>query len=134
MASTFRCTIVTPEAQVFDQDVVYVSIPAHDGQVGLAHLRAPMLVKLGDGPLRIDEPGGASRFFFVGGGFAQMSRNVLTVLTAEALAVDQIDRAKAEAALAEALQRKAVGDTDVADRHREQTRARALIAMSSHRG
>ena len=43
----FQCVIVTPEAQVFDQQVTQAIVPAHDGLVGILTDRAPLLVKLG---------------------------------------------------------------------------------------
>ena len=84
MAATFQCTLVTPEQQILDEKVIYASIPAHDGQIGIEHLRAPLLVKLGYGQLRLDLADGSSEKFFVGGGFAQVKDDVLTLLTDEA--------------------------------------------------
>ena len=54
----FHCTIVTPEAQALDENIVQAVIPAHDGLIGILTDRAPLLVKLGIGPLRIDLAGG----------------------------------------------------------------------------
>ncbi len=133
MPVTFKCTIVTPEARILDEDVIYTSIPSHDGQIGVAPQRAPLLVKLADGPLRIDDAQGESRWFFVVGGFAQMLDDKLTVLTLEAVPVDQIDRQEAEAALAQALSTKAHSDDEVMQKYQRQTRARALISLGARK-
>lgn len=81
----FQCTIVTPEQQAFEASVKQAIIPAHDGLIGLLTGRAPLLVKLGVGPLRVDLPDGRQQFFQVEGGVAQMKDNRLTVLTTKAV-------------------------------------------------
>lgn len=81
MAETFRCTLVTPEEQVLDDDVTYVTFPAWDGQVGIAPGRSPLLARVGIGSMRLDFPGGASRWYMLEGGFAQMLGNRLTILS-----------------------------------------------------
>ena len=35
MAKTFRCSIVTPVASIFEGELTYASIPAWDGQLGM---------------------------------------------------------------------------------------------------
>ena len=70
MAETLQCTLVTPSAQLLDEEITYASVPAWDGLIGIAPMRAPLLIKLEDGPLRLDFTQGGSRWFFVGGGFA----------------------------------------------------------------
>src|SRR5690606_27623949 len=99
LAGTFRCTIVTPESPILDEDAKYVSFPAWDGQIGIMPNRAPLLAKLGAGPMRVDLASGQSRTFFVAGGFAQMKGNKLSVLSDEAKPAEQIDRASAEVAV-----------------------------------
>jgi len=131
MADTFRCTIVTPERQVFDEDLAYATIPAHDGQLGVAPGRAPMLVELGFGPAVLRDPGGAERAIFLGGGFAQMKAGVLTLLADEASRVSEIDTEAARADLEEALASRATSDAQQATRRRRIDRARALLAASA---
>ena len=73
---SFQVVIVTPEQQVLDETVSQAIIPAHDGQIGILTNRAPLLVKLGQGPLQLDLAGqqgrGTTRMFYVEGGIAQM--------------------------------------------------------------
>jgi F0F1-type ATP synthase epsilon subunit len=82
-AMSFRCVIVTPEQQELDESASQVILPAHDGQIGILTDRAPLLVKLGKGLLRVDLPAGQKKFFQVRGGVAQMKDNKLTILTEE---------------------------------------------------
>lgn len=80
----FTCDIVTPDREVFQETVNGVILPAHDGQIGVLTNRAPLLVRLGSGPLTAHLPGGSDRTFTVRGGVAQMKDNKLTVLTEHA--------------------------------------------------
>lgn len=95
----FRCTIVTPDEQAFDQQVEQVILPAHDGLVGILTNRAPLLMRIDAGPMQIDLPGGRKAYYFVEGGVAQMRENQLTVITNTAIASTQISPAEAEAEL-----------------------------------
>lgn len=129
MPTSFQCIITTPEEQLLDEQVGYVSLPAWDGQLGVQHLHAPLLVKLGYGPLTLTAEDGSKKSFFVGGGFAQVKDNILDVLTDEALPPERINRAEAEAALAEAQASKATGPNAIQRRQNDLSRARAMIAM-----
>lgn len=130
MPEPFQCTLITPQAQVLDDQVVYASIPAHDGQLGVAHLRAPIVTKLADGPLRLDYPSGESKHYFIGGGFAQVKDDKLVLLTEEAIPADKLDVAQARADLADALSSSALSDEQVADRDRKVARARAMAHLA----
>lgn len=91
MADPFRCTLVTPVAQMFDRDVTSVILPAHDGQMGVLHLHAPMMVQLGQGELKVmPADGGAEQVLSIKGGFAQVKDNKLVVLTDEATEVAEV--------------------------------------------
>ena len=84
MPGTFNCSVVTPEQKVFDGEVSYVVIPAHDGEMGFAVNRAPILVQIGAGQLKLTQAGGQKQTMKISGGFAQMKANRLTVLTDKA--------------------------------------------------
>lgn len=132
MPGTFRCTLVTPESQVLDEEVTHVTVPAWDGQIGFLPGRAPLLAKLGYGIMRMDLAQGGRRFFYIGEGFAQMKGNQLTVLTEEAQPPESIDPAEAEAALKEAQARVAGNEQEAMARDRARARARALVAAARH--
>ena len=121
----FQCTIVTPEQQALEATVEQAIVPAHDGLVGILTDRAPLLVKLGVGPLRVDLPGGQQRFFLVDGGVAQMKDNNLTVLTTLATPASEIKAETAKAEYAEAEARKVTDPKSLAARRRQMDRARA---------
>ena len=86
MAEPFSCTITTPEAQVFDAQVQSVTLPAHDGRMGVLRSHAPMMVELGEGELVIEglDRHAAKQRFAIQGGFAQIKDDRLVVLTGKA--------------------------------------------------
>ena len=98
---SFSCRIVTPSAAAFSGSVEYASIPAHDGQLGVADGRAPFLLKLGSGLLRLDTEGD-TQWFAVHGGFAQVGSEGLVVLAEQCEEPSEVDLETARAALAEA--------------------------------
>lgn len=129
----FRCVIVTPEQQVLDESLTQAILPAHDGLVGVLTDRAPLLAKLGQGPLRVDLAGGQTRHYYVDGGIAQMKDNRLTILTNEATPATEIDAEAARAEYAEAVARKITEQHTYEDRERQLTRARAKQQLASTR-
>ncbi|MFW5682411.1 MAG: ATP synthase F1 subunit epsilon [Phycisphaeraceae bacterium] len=127
MPEPIRVLIITPAKQAFEGEATYADIPAHDGQVGIQHLRAALLTKLGTGVLRLETSDGERRFF-LDGGYAQVKDDVVTLLTDEAIDARRMDRGEVEAAMKSAKALK--GDTPDAQAHkdRETARARAMLA------
>jgi len=83
----FKATVVTPESMVVEADVTSVKFPAHDGLMGILVHRAPMLTKLGSGPLTLVATDGGEKSYQIRGGYAQMKDNILTILTDDAIAL-----------------------------------------------
>lgn len=125
MAKNLRCSIVTPNEAVFDDEITYASIPAWDGQMGVMMGESPVLIKLGVGSLRLDLPGGGSRWYLLEGGFAQVQDDSLTLLTECATPADELSAEEARAELAEANARVAQSGEDQAKVERDQQRALA---------
>ena len=100
-AKTFHCQLISPEQTVLDCQASFVAMTAHDGQIGIATNRAPLLCKLGIGPMRVDADDSSQRFC-VEGGYAQMRENKLVVLTPSAIHASAIDAEQARQMLAEA--------------------------------
>ena len=130
---TFHCSVITPERAVLETEATFVAFPAHDGEVGILRNRAPLLYKMGSGVLRVESPEGNHRLF-VDGGFAQMVENRLTLLTEQAKRIEDLDRAAAERALADAQRRPATTDTEIAARQRAIDSARAQIRLAGSTG
>jgi F-type H+-transporting ATPase subunit epsilon len=103
-AKSFRCRLVTPTASLLDEQVTYASIPAWDGLFGVMPGRAPLLARLGSGPLTLNFPdsskgAGGERSYVVDGGFVRMEGSQLTVLAERAVAVETITTTEVEGEL-----------------------------------
>ena len=128
----FRCTVVTPEEQIFDEQVSQAIVPAVDGQIGFLTGHAPALVRIGAGMMRLESSGGRAFTKFVDGGVAQFKDNVLTVLADRAIDPGSIDKAAVQKQLDEALA-AGVGKNEahIARRKREIDRYRALLRVEA---
>jgi len=124
----FSCSVVTPEKVVFEREVRFVAVPAHDGEIGFLRGRAPIVVKLDVGRLRIETEKGVEELF-IDGGFAEMVHNRLTILTEDAKRTEDLDPEQVRTLREEAVSQSAVGEEAFADRQRALKRARAQLRM-----
>ena len=129
----FRCVIVTPEQQALDDSVEQVIVPAWDGQIGILTGRAPLLVKLGLGILRVDFAGGKSKSFMIDGGVGQMKGDHLTIITDFAVAAEDVDVQAARAEYAEAENRVATDPKTRELRTKQMARARVQQELAAHK-
>jgi F-type H+-transporting ATPase subunit epsilon len=127
-----QCVVVTPERTLFDEPVEFVALPLYDGEIGIAPGRAPLIGRLGYGEMRTTT-GGATRSYFLDGGFAQVRDDIVTVLTNRALAADQIDPATAASELERAKGRHAANEFEQSEKTRAIDRARAQLRIASNR-
>jgi F-type H+-transporting ATPase subunit epsilon len=137
-AKNFQFRLITPQGKLMDAPAAAAVLPAHDGQLGVLPSRAPMVVKLGMGALRVDLANatgttGGSREYLIEDGFAQMVDNRLTILTARATSAETITETDAQAELTAAEARKPAKqfDQDEAARiKKDRTRARLKLGMA----
>lgn len=101
-----RLEIVTPDKVVLEAVVDYVGIPGIDGQFGVLPGHIPLLSALAVGELYYRQAS-ATHWVFVGGGFVEVSDNKISVLADVAEVSENIDMARAEAALRRAEERLA---------------------------
>ena len=132
---SFQFRLITPQGKLIDGEATYASLPAHDGLMGILANRAPMVVKLGLGELKVDIAGdqqgkGGSRAFFVEEGFAQMAFNRLTVLAARATAVETLNASEAQAELAAADARRPADSADARRVSKDRERARVKLRLA----
>ena len=91
--ATFRFDLVSPEQLVFSGQVEQVDIPGFEGDFGVLAGHAPLIAMLRPGILSI--LGGAQpRRIVVGGGFAEVNPEGLTVLAELAVPVEDFDHAQ----------------------------------------
>jgi F-type H+-transporting ATPase subunit epsilon len=88
--------IVSPEKLLLSRDVDMVVIPAFEGDMGVLPEHAPMMVILRGGVVSLYEGDRVTDTLFVAGGFAEITSEGCTVLAAEAMPVNELERDKAE--------------------------------------
>jgi F-type H+-transporting ATPase subunit epsilon len=126
---TFQCRVITPERSVLDCAATFVAFPAHDGEMGVLPHRAPLVCKLGIGPLRVDSLG-KTEVYFIDGGFAQMLDNRLTLLTEQANRASELKPGPAEQALAAARAMPIPDDQAFDARQRAVKRAQVQLRLA----
>ena len=126
----FQCSVITPEAQVYDGQVQAVTVPAHDGEIGILRDRAPLLCKLGAGRLHVRH-GETEQNWFIDGGFAQVIDNQVVVLTQQAIGIEDLDRTEAERLLEQAHQMEATDEVGVARKDQALASARTRLRLAS---
>jgi F-type H+-transporting ATPase subunit epsilon len=90
--------IVTPEAQVYSDTIDSVVIPTVEGEVGILPGHIPLLTQVSYGELRVIK-GSITQFLIVGGGFAQVAADKVSVLAESAITEEKIDEHAVEAAM-----------------------------------
>ena len=124
-----HCTVVTPEKTELDTTCDSVVVPMFDGELGIQFGRAPMVGRLGFGLMKIKSNSGVSEWF-VDGGFVQVTREGVYVLTDRLLKPDQIDRKEAEADLDKANTMVSNSPETAAFKERALTQARAKVRLA----
>jgi F-type H+-transporting ATPase subunit epsilon len=89
--ANFHFELVSPEKLLFSGDVAQVDVPGVEGDFGVLAEHAPMVTTLRPGILTVHAAGGEQKIV-VFGGFAEVSKDGLTVLADVAEAVEDIDR------------------------------------------
>jgi F-type H+-transporting ATPase subunit epsilon len=110
MPDAIQLVIVTPERRLLTESVTEVTLPGADGELGVLPGHAPLITELGIGELRYRPAGGAaSDPIAVIRGFAEVVQDRVTVLAEMAQFPEEIDVARAKAALDRAEKRIASG-------------------------
>ncbi len=121
-------TVVSPSSTLFDGPAEYVQLPVHDGMIGILPHHAPLVSVLGYGLLTL-RAGGREQRYQVDGGFLEIRDNRVSVLADAALAPQDIDFARADQDLQEALALPAVGDEAIEARWNRVAAARSRVRL-----
>ena len=91
-----KLEIVTPERKVLDETVESVTVPTATGEAGILPNHAPLISALKPGVLSFTNKGNIERLA-VSGGFVEVSRDQVSVLTDSAETAADIDVSAARA-------------------------------------
>ena len=103
--NTFKLNVLTPERNIFGDDVRGITANGTDGSLGILPKHAPLLTSLEIGVLTITDKTGSQKKMTLNGGFLEVINNEATILAETAEHVDDIDVARAKAAKERAQQR-----------------------------
>lgn len=131
MAEPLQLEVVTPERLLVREDVDSVEIPGKTGYLGILPGHAALVARLGTGVLGY-EAGGRRRNLAVCGGFIEVLPGHVRVLADVAERAEDIDVARAKAALKRAQENLAKAEA-IADADAAQDRAVARIAAAEQK-
>jgi F-type H+-transporting ATPase subunit epsilon len=95
--------IVTPDARVYSDTIDSVVIPTVEGEIGILPGHIPLLTQVADGELRVTK-GTQTTYLVIGGGFAEIDGDHVSVLAERAISEDLIDEKFVEEAMKRAEQ------------------------------
>lgn len=133
--AAIQCIVVTPELTALDSQAEFVTVPLFDGELGIGAGHSPLIGRLGYGELRLRKPNGPPERFYVDGGFVQVAKNVVTILTSRLVPANKIDQEAARQQLQSAMQ-KPIETPEllrIRDRAVEQARSQIRAAQRASR-
>jgi F-type H+-transporting ATPase subunit epsilon len=128
----FAVEVLTPEGQVFSDEVEMVSTRTTTGSIGVLANHAPLMAILEPTELRLYKSDSDVVTFAQGEGYLQVVENSALVLVEEAIAPDDLDRSGIESKLKDAeqsLEQAEKGSEDYARCERNVKRYRAFLEV-----
>ncbi|HOX26805.1 MAG TPA: ATP synthase F1 subunit epsilon [Candidatus Krumholzibacteria bacterium] len=111
---SFQVNIVTPERVVWAAGAVSVTLPGSEGYLGIWADHAPLVTIVVPGVITIKlDDTGRTQLLACSGGFAEISRNTVNVMTDSCEEAGQIDAARAKAAYERARERLRSADSTI---------------------
>ncbi len=130
--SNFPCEVLTPEGQLFDDEVEMVSTRSATGGLGILANHAPLMAMLEPTELRLYKSDSDVVTFAQGEGYLQVIDNSALLVLEDASKPEDLDRSELESRLKEAEQSRdeaEKGSEERERREREVRRARAFLAI-----
>lgn len=118
MAEPLKFDLVSPDRLLVSQEVESVVVPGAEGYFTVFARHAPIISTLKPGRIEMKDMDGATRMFFVRGGFADVTPSGLTILADQALPLEDLDAAALQQAIRDA-------EEDVADAGTDELRRRS---------
>ncbi|MGL4425323.1 MAG: F0F1 ATP synthase subunit epsilon [Cetobacterium sp.] len=131
MANSFKLELVTPLSKVLSEEVNFVMLRTTEGDMGILPNHSPFVAGLSTGEMKIKN-NGQETFYYVSGGFVEISDNVVTILADEAMDVKDIDleKARKEAQIAKEKLEKSAEDMDLANVQRTLNQALTKVKLA----
>jgi F-type H+-transporting ATPase subunit epsilon len=110
MATQFLLSVVSPDRSVVEEKVDSIIAPGSEGYFGVWAGHVPLISSLKPGLVEYQDASTNRHFIYVGGGFAEVQPDRVTIIADEAERAVDIDISRAESHLDEA--RKALRGED----------------------
>jgi F-type H+-transporting ATPase subunit epsilon len=124
-AHTIEVSLVTPDGSAFEGEAEMLIVPGADGEIGVLARHAPLVAMLKAGSTRVHVRRGQEvREFATGPGFFKVEQDRALALVDDAVDVDEIDSARAQAQLEAAQAELAKVDAGESDADRWQLEQR----------
>ena len=126
-----RLRIVTPERNLYDEEVEMVIMRATSGDIAFLYGHAPITTTLSYGVMRIIVGGGKELRATVFGGFAEVMPSHITILSDTAEWPEEIDPNRAQEAKERAEERIRTHSDDIDVKRAELALRRALLRIDA---
>ena len=135
MAQTLKLEIVTPDAVVYNEDVLMVTMPCIDGQLGVYPMHVPLITQIVPGEIIVQHKDGHEQYLAIGEGLVDVAADHVSIVTDMAIPADKIDEAKAEEAREKAAARlkEKLSDEEVASTNAALVRSIAQLHVKRRR-
>ena len=128
--------IVTPEAKVYTETVDEVGLPTSEGRMHILPHHIPVIAKLNAGEIKVQK-GAQTEMLAVGSGFVEVFGDKVSILTDQAINVEEMDDNSIEEAIQraqEALEEGQKSNIDAAEIERLEAASRFAMAQKIARG
>ena len=129
--------IVTPDSKVYSESVDEVGLPTSEGRIDVLPHHIPLLAKLVAGEVKVIRRDKEDEWLAVGSGFVEVYGDKVSILTDQALNVEEIDDAETEEAVRraqEALEEGKKSNLEAAEIDRLEAQTRFALAQQIARG
>lgn len=131
MVNSFKLDLVTPLAKILSEEVNFVMLRTTEGDMGILPNHAPFVAGLATGEMKVRN-NGQEKFYYISGGFVEISDNVVTILADEAMDIKDIDleAARKEAQIAKEKLERIAEDMDIANVQKTLTQALTKVKLA----
>lgn len=95
MERLINCSILTPERQIYEGQVGFAVVQAHDGEMGFLYGHSPLISKLGIGEVRLNNLKSVD-YLVIEGGVVEVKDNRIIVLAEKAFKKSELSAQELE--------------------------------------
>ncbi len=116
MDENFKLDIISPEKTLFSDDVLMVTMPAVEGDMGILKNHINFITFLKPGIINIQLKDKSSEELYIEEGTVEFSSNILTVLSSTVFKLNELSKDLVQKMIEEAD--KEINSNDLTDKHR----------------